>query len=112
MHEQGTGGQTLLVDGFYAASILKELHPDSYELLSNVLIPTHSAGDEDTLYRARPLSGHPILQHDSLDKNTLVQVRYANDHRSAMRDVKPGMIIDWYITHSLRVDYFLTNVQV
>ncbi|CCA73344.1 related to trimethyllysine hydroxylase [Serendipita indica DSM 11827] len=96
MHEQGTGGQTLLVDGFYAASILKELHPDSYELLSNVLIPTHSAGDEDTLYRARPLSGNPILRHDPLNKNTLIQVRYANDHRSAMRNVEPGMMMDWY----------------
>jgi trimethyllysine dioxygenase len=83
------------VDGFYAASILKELYPESYELMSRVLVPTHSAGDEDSLYRARPLSGHPILKHDPLDKS-LVQVRYANDHRSAMRNLEPSEMIPWY----------------
>jgi len=96
LHEQGTGGQTLLVDGFYAASILKELHPESYDLLSRILVPTHSAGDEDSIYRARPLSGHPILEHDPLDKKSLVQVRYANDHRSAMRNLEPAEVIPWY----------------
>lgn len=95
-HERGTGGQTLLVDGFYAASILKELHPESYDLLSKILVPTHSAGDEDYLYRARPLSGNPILQHDPLNKDLLVQVRYANDHRSAMRNLHPSEVIPWY----------------
>jgi trimethyllysine dioxygenase len=96
-HEQGSGGQTLLVDGFYAASILRELHPESYELLSNTLIPTYSAGDEEGLYRARPLSGYPILQHDPLDKDTLLQVRYANDHRGAMRNLEPSKIMPWYV---------------
>jgi trimethyllysine dioxygenase len=96
-HEQGSGGQTLLVDGFYAASILKELHPESYEILSNTLISTYSAGDEETLYRARPLSGYPILLHDPQDKNTLLQVRYANDHRSAMRNLEPSKIMPWYM---------------
>lgn len=96
-HENGAGGQTLLVDGFYAASILKELHPESYNLLSEVLIPTHSAGDEDAIYRARPISGHPILQHDPLDKDVLVQVRYANDHRSAMRNLEPSLVMPWLV---------------
>ncbi|KAG9055433.1 hypothetical protein FS842_002207 [Serendipita sp. 407] len=95
-HEQGTGGQTLLVDGFYAASILKELYPDSYRLLSTVLVPTHSAGDEEFLYRARPLSGHPILQHDPINKDSLIQVRYGNDHRSAMRNLDPSNMMAWY----------------
>ncbi|KAG8822335.1 hypothetical protein FRC18_011057, partial [Serendipita sp. 400] len=94
-HEQGTGGQTLLVDGFYAASILKELYPDSYRLLSTVLVPTHSAGDEEFLYRARPLSGHPILQHDPINKDSLIQVRYGNDHRSAMRNLDPSNMMAW-----------------
>jgi trimethyllysine dioxygenase len=94
-HEEGSGGQTLLVDGFYAASILKELFPESYELLSTILVPTHSAGDEESIYRARPLSGYPILRHDPIHKDTLVQVRYANDHRSAMRHVEPSVMMQW-----------------
>lgn len=93
-HEGGTGGQTLIVDGFYVASILKELYPDSYDLLSSVMVPTYHAGDEETIYRAKPSKGNPILQHDP-GTGELVQIRYANDHRGAMGNMEPSVIMPW-----------------
>jgi trimethyllysine dioxygenase len=81
-HTGGTGGASLLVDGFYAASILRDLHPDAYDLLSTVPIPAHAAGESGTLYRA----AHTLLEHDAVGKH-LRAVRWNNDDRSALRNV-------------------------
>ncbi len=80
-HTDGTGGATLLVDGFYVASILRDLYPDAYSLLSTVSIPSHAAGESGVLYRAF----HPLLGHDPA--GNLKAVRWNNDDRSALRDV-------------------------
>ena len=80
-HTGGTGGVSLLVDGFYAASILRDLHPDAYRLLSTVPIPSHAAGAPGILYRA----AHTPLAHDAA--GNLRSVRWNNDDRSALRDV-------------------------
>jgi len=89
-HTGGSGGATLLVDGFYVASILKELHPSAYELLSSVHVPAHAAGEPGALYAPR---GGPILRHEG---EQLVQIRWNNDDRSVMRDVEPGRVEEWY----------------
>lgn len=87
-----TGGESLLVDGFLAAAVLKDVHPDAYETLSRVRIRTHSAGDENTMIRPLLDGGYPILQHDDAT-GELVLVRYNNDDRSVLRidadDVEP-----------------------
>jgi trimethyllysine dioxygenase len=80
-HTGGTGGASLLVDGFYVASILRDLHPDAYDLLSKVPIPSHAAGESGILYRA----AHTPLEHDAA--GTLRAVRWNNDDRSALRNV-------------------------
>lgn len=80
-HTGGTGGVSLLVDGFYAASILRDLHPDSYRLLSTVPVPSHAAGDATILYRA----AHTPLEHDAT--GNLRSVQWNNDDRSALRNV-------------------------
>jgi trimethyllysine dioxygenase len=80
-HTGGTGGASLLVDGFYVASILRDLYPDAYELLSTVPIPSHAAGESGILYRA----AHPPLKHDAA--GNLRAVRWNNDDRSALRNV-------------------------
>ncbi|SNX85609.1 related to trimethyllysine hydroxylase [Melanopsichium pennsylvanicum] len=79
-----SGGESLLVDGFLAAAVLKDVHPDAYETLSRVRIRTHSAGDENTMIRPLFDGGHPILQHDEAT-GELVLVRYNNDDRSVLR---------------------------
>ena len=94
-HSNGSGGATLLVDGFYVASILKELHPDVYKILSIVRVPTHAAGEPDSLYRPSPEVGFPILNHDPVN-GELVQVRYNNDDRSVMRNAESNSIEQWY----------------
>jgi hypothetical protein len=44
-HANGSGSSTLLVDGFYVAFVLKELHPTYYALLSQIPIRSHAAGE-------------------------------------------------------------------
>ncbi|EGN99064.1 hypothetical protein SERLA73DRAFT_122900 [Serpula lacrymans var. lacrymans S7.3] len=94
-HTEGSGGATLLVDGFYVASIMKELHPELHSLLSSVPIPAHAAGEPTALYRPNPSSGYPVLGHDALTKE-LMQVRWNNDDRSVMSHLDPSSVEDWY----------------
>ncbi|KZP00626.1 Trimethyllysine dioxygenase [Calocera viscosa TUFC12733] len=93
-HSGGEGGETLLVDGFYAAQQLKARHPASFELLSQIPIPCHAAGDEETFYRPDPTSGYPVL---SLDPHTgdVRHVRWNNNDRSAMNAVHPDLMEQW-----------------
>lgn len=95
-HTGGTGGSTLLVDGFYVASILKELHPDAYELLSTVPVPTHAAGEADALFTPNTRNT-PILKHEAAE---LVQVRWNNDDRSVIRDLHSDQVEPWCVTRS------------
>ena len=100
-HIDGSGGATLLVDGFYVASLLKELHPDLYDILSRVPVPAHAAGEPTALYQPSPPSGYPTLQHDILTKE-LTQVRWNNDDRNAMSHLDPNLVEKWYAG---RIDY-------
>lgn len=103
-----SGGASLLVDGFLAAKVLKDVHPEAYDVLSTVRISTHSAGDENTFVSPLLKAGYPILQHDfdpaagaapgsatdlEAQMHTppggpahgkLVMVRYNNDDRSVL----------------------------
>ncbi|KAF5370429.1 hypothetical protein D9615_009728 [Tricholomella constricta] len=94
-HTDGSGGASLLVDGFYAASILKELHPESYELLSRVHVPAHAAGEPSAIYRPYPPSGYPVLGHNPVT-GELAQVRWNNDDRSVMNHLDPQLVEQWY----------------
>jgi trimethyllysine dioxygenase len=80
-HTDGSGGASLLVDGFYVASILRDLYPEAYSLLSTIPLATHAAGEDGILYRAT----HPLLEHDAA--GNLKAVRWNNDDRSALRGV-------------------------
>ncbi|KAF9453445.1 Trimethyllysine dioxygenase [Macrolepiota fuliginosa MF-IS2] len=106
-HTDGSGGATLLVDGFYVAGILKELHPEFYEILSKVPVPAHAAGEASSIYRPSPPSGYPVLGHDPCTKE-LMQVRWNNDDRSVMRHLEPSLVEKWY--DAIRVwNRFLTS---
>jgi len=100
-HTDGSGGASLLVDGFYVASLLKELHPDLYDILSRVPVPAHAAGEPTAFYQPSPPSGYPTLQHDILTKE-LTQVRWNNDDRSVMSHLGPDLVEKWYVG---RIDY-------
>ncbi|KAI6033285.1 Trimethyllysine dioxygenase [Pisolithus marmoratus] len=94
-HTGGSGGTSLLVDGFYVASLLKKFHPDYYDILSRVPIPGHASGDPTIRYRPSPPSGYPTLQHDIIT-GELTQVRWNNDDRSAMSHLSPEVVEKWY----------------
>ncbi|ORY87573.1 hypothetical protein BCR37DRAFT_1216 [Protomyces lactucae-debilis] len=80
----GTGGESLLVDGFKAAKQLRQDHPKAYSTLSRVRVPTHSAGDVDKCITPSIGGGaFPILNHDPAT-GLLSQVRYNNEDRSTM----------------------------
>lgn len=85
-HTDGTGGASLLVDGFYVASLVKELYPAAFDTLRSVRVASHAAGEENVMYRTgvRRGTGFPIIStHAGTDE--LAQIRYNNDDRSALR---------------------------
>ncbi|KNZ77585.1 Trimethyllysine dioxygenase [Termitomyces sp. J132] len=94
-HTNGSGGASLLVDGFYAASILKDVHPEAYEVLSKVRIASHAAGEPSVTYQPYPLTGYPVLGHDPVT-GELIQVRWNNDDRSVMSHLDPHLVDEWY----------------
>ncbi|KAG5340375.1 hypothetical protein C0989_001969 [Termitomyces sp. Mn162] len=94
-HTNGSGGASLLVDGFYAASILKDVHPEAYEVLSKVRIASHAAGEPSVTYQPYPLTGYPVLGHDPVT-GELIQVRWNNDDRSVMSHLDPHLVDEWF----------------
>ncbi|PRP76233.1 hypothetical protein PROFUN_15318 [Planoprotostelium fungivorum] len=104
---RGKGGESLLVDGFQAAKILKEKYPESYEILSTVRIPTHAAGDDGFLFQPTPNPGYPILNHG--EGGELYQIRYNNDDRSTMRHL-PYEQVEPFYTALKRWSAILTDV--
>ena len=76
------------------ASIMKELHPEAYDLLSRIPIPAHAAGEETVLYTPSPQSGYPVLGHDPVT-GELVHVRWNNDDRSVMTHLQPDLVEKW-----------------
>lgn len=90
---QGTGGDSLFVDGFNVAQQLKKKSPEAYRTLSTTLVPTHSAGDEDVLIVPTPRA-YPILNHGP--DGQLYQVRYNNDDRSTLDHLSSTQLEEFY----------------
>ncbi|KAF8929705.1 hypothetical protein BGZ58_008773 [Dissophora ornata] len=82
LYHDGEGGHNLLVDGFHCAKVLKEKYPQSYKTLTEIGVPSHSAGDPATHIIPSPRR-NPILNHDPVT-NELTQVRFNNDDRSTL----------------------------
>lgn len=89
-HTEGTGGATLLVDGFHVATALRERHPELYHLLATVPVPAHAAGEEDSFY----FDERPVLGVDGYTKE-LRSVRWNNDDRSVVKGVPRGKMLQW-----------------
>ncbi|KAF4626522.1 hypothetical protein G7Y89_g11634 [Cudoniella acicularis] len=85
-HEQGSGGQSLLVDGFKAARILEDECILSHKALSRISIPWHASGNEGITIT--PIRKFPVLNHyyphDHGTKRQLMQVRWNNDDRGVV----------------------------
>ncbi|KAI5788463.1 hypothetical protein EDC01DRAFT_749446 [Geopyxis carbonaria] len=80
-HHSGSGGESILVDGFRAAKLLREEDPKAYKTLSNVRIPAHASGNEDS--SIQPYAPFPVLNHHPVN-GELYQIRWNNDDRGTM----------------------------
>ncbi|KAG0294687.1 hypothetical protein BGZ98_001687 [Dissophora globulifera] len=94
LHHDGEGGDSLLVDGFHCAKVLKEKHPQSYKTLSEIRVPSHSAGDAATHIIPSPRR-NTILNHDP-DTHDLIQVRFNNDDRSTLDHLDARQVEAFY----------------
>ncbi|KAI2470266.1 Trimethyllysine dioxygenase [Annulohypoxylon bovei var. microspora] len=90
---ENLGGQSLLVDGFYAANILKKEDPKAYEVLSRVKLPWHASGNKGITISPDKL--YPVLE---VDENTgeLLRVRWNNDDRGVVPFDSEYSPEEWY----------------
>ncbi|KAF1920919.1 hypothetical protein BDU57DRAFT_29479 [Ampelomyces quisqualis] len=91
-HTDGSGGASLLVDGFHAAHQLYDADRAAYEILSTVPVHAHASGNEGV--SIQPYRGFPVLEHDAATAS-LVRVRWNSSDRAGI-----GLPIDqvetWY----------------
>lgn len=92
LSHQGEGGATLLVDGFHAAKMLRDLHPESYDILVRTPVPCHASGTPGTMLR--PFLSSPVL---TLQGDALRQVRWNNEDRGVLTGMSARHIRDWYM---------------
>lgn len=80
--------------------MLKETHPEHYDLFSNVPIPAHASGSGSASLPSgvhmRPLRQLPVLNHD--EHGRLVMVRWNGDDRGVVGgEAFEGELMDrWY----------------
>ena len=104
------GGDTIVVDGFHAAEILRREAPEAFTLLVKHGVPFHFR-DVSTDLRARA----PLIELDDADR--VVAVRY-NNRSAAPIDVPAAAMADFYAAYrrfaeilkrrDLRVEFVLT----
>jgi hypothetical protein len=87
------GGESLLVDGFHAASILKDEDPKAFEVLSHVALPWHASGNEGTTIAPDKL--YPVLEVNK-ETGELYRVRWNNDDRGVVPFGQEYPPTDWY----------------
>lgn len=80
-HSQGSGGESLFIDGFHAAAQLHEEYPEHYQILAKYGISAHSTGEEGT--NMQPCEAIPVFRH-SIDSGRLLQVRWNNADRAGV----------------------------
>lgn len=91
-HTHGSGGASLLVDGFAAAAKLYEENREAYRILSTVGVWSHASGNEDV--SIQPYTCFPVLSHDPV-MGHLVMVRWNNDDRAGI-EAEGEMVDKWY----------------
>ncbi|KAI1375264.1 hypothetical protein F4677DRAFT_446769 [Hypoxylon crocopeplum] len=90
---ENLGGQSLLVDGFYAAKILKEEDPKAFEVLSRVKLPWHASGNKGITISPDKL--YPVLEVDETT-GKMHRVRWNNDDRGVVPFDSQYSPAEWY----------------
>lgn len=97
LRHEGTGGRTLLVDGFHAAEKLRQCSPEKFELLCRVPVRHEYIEDTDD-HRNHMLGIGPVLNTYPWN-NELYMIRYNNYDRSVMNTIPHDTVQRWYVAH-------------
>ncbi|TAQ88013.1 hypothetical protein B7494_g3668 [Chlorociboria aeruginascens] len=94
-HISGSGGQSLLVDGYKAAHKLYKEDIDAYRWLAKVALPWHASGNEGITIT--PSKSFPVFSFASSSiKAFPQQIRWNNDDRVQVALEENGDVLQWY----------------
>lgn len=96
-HTGGSGGETLLVDGFHAAVRLGHENKRHLETLSRTLVPTYAVGDSDYHYVTPEYRGNAIVTMDP-NGDEPVRIAYNNDDRGTIRSKSLTELDEWRVS--------------
>ncbi|XP_077141554.1 trimethyllysine dioxygenase, mitochondrial [Ranitomeya variabilis] len=97
LRHEGTGGRTLLVDGFFGAEQVRQHHPEEFEILSN--IPLRHEYIENAGRSHNHMVGiGPVLNVYPWNKE-LYMMRYNNYDRAVINTVPYDLVRRWYSAH-------------
>ncbi|XP_016410858.1 trimethyllysine dioxygenase, mitochondrial-like [Sinocyclocheilus rhinocerous] len=97
LRHEGTGGRTLLVDGFHAADAVLQRTPENFELLSHVPIK-HEYVENLSEHRNHMIGIGPVLNVYPWN-NEVYMIRYNNYDRSVINTVPHDEVRRWYAAH-------------
>eukprot|EP00088_Acartia_fossae_P063929 TRINITY_DN7837_c0_g1_i3.p1 TRINITY_DN7837_c0_g1~~TRINITY_DN7837_c0_g1_i3.p1 ORF type:complete len:180 (-),score=35.92 TRINITY_DN7837_c0_g1_i3:44-583(-) len=89
---KGKGGETMLADGFKAAAILKENHPEKYRLLSTKGAYFKDIGDDFIKFNS--IAHHPPFVHDA--RGQMMKVNWNHFTRDSYFDVDIDQVEEFY----------------
>ncbi|KAI0398318.1 trimethyllysine dioxygenase [Xylariaceae sp. FL0594] len=87
------GGQSLLVDGFHAAQILKAEEPHLFNVLASVDLPWHASGNEGITIAPDRL--YPVLELDE-KRQAVLRIRWNNSDRGVVPVGGEYSASEWY----------------
>ncbi|KAH0555911.1 hypothetical protein GP486_006144 [Trichoglossum hirsutum] len=91
-HTDGSGGESLLVDGFATARILQQEAERSFQVLSSQEIRAHASGNEGV--SIQPFIPYPVF---NFWNGGLYQVRWNTDDRATMDEWRDDKSLEeWY----------------
>ncbi|KAM9538565.1 trimethyllysine dioxygenase, mitochondrial isoform 2-T2 [Guaruba guarouba] len=97
LKHEGTGGRTLLVDGFYAAEQVLQHSPDQFELLTKVPLKHEYVENVGDCHNHMVGIG-PVLNVYPWN-NELYLIRYNNYDRAVINTVPYDVVHRWYAAH-------------
>ncbi|MBN3303405.1 TMLH protein, partial [Amia calva] len=97
LRHEGTGGRTLLVDGFHAADKVLQETPDNFELLTRVPIK-HEYIENVGGYHNHMIGIGPVLNVYPWN-NEVYMIRYNNYDRTVINTVPHDVVQRWYVAH-------------
>ncbi|XP_071024123.1 trimethyllysine dioxygenase, mitochondrial-like isoform X2 [Oncorhynchus clarkii lewisi] len=97
LKHEGTGGRTLLVDGFYSADQVLQKTPDNFELLARVPIK-HEYIENVSDHRNHMIGIGPVLNVYPWN-NEVYMIRYNNYDRAVINTIPHDVVNRWYVAH-------------